>query len=320
MARLVRPIYSNYRPNGVTWQDWTREDISPFGDSLFKNYNGLSITNQRENNIPVYYIDARANSGQVRLEKWSVSGKKWLNFELTGFIKWMFDGNSDAYVMQIYGRGGHHSSSSTSAVCDGSPYKAGIRVKSTGAYPVMRKEIEHNSYCTTIPSVSDGKVFYSGSLKGRWVGLKQMTWNYMDGSKISVHNELWVLPPQYCNDSSNNLKLAALSSQPWAPLLIVNDRGAWPYPSSMAFNTKCYNIDGNNKNTYRSKNSIITRAGGNYVYLSGLPDGEHNLVAWRFDDIRAKLALFSAREIDVSGGTRFPSSSSKYYGTRKSFI
>ena len=236
--------------------------------------------------------------GQVRLEGWSEAedrNKKWLNMEITVYAFYEFDlkgrnkqgkalmSNKINYAFQLYGRGGTHSSKRR---CEGACYKIGVR--KDGAVAV-RKEVNHPFYLTEMGK----KKGTEKDVKGRWIGLKQVLYNYKHDDKECVANEVWI------DDESddNGGKLKVLNK--WRNVSNVNDIGKWGMEDlkqdyiNKNFERTCEvldtNVDQNESHKHRQAEDIINEPGGT---------DNGNIGSLRSDIIKLKFKFFSIREIE----------------------
>jgi hypothetical protein len=232
--------------------------------------------------------------GQVRLEGWSESGdKKWLNMEITVYAyydkdlqgqywddhdnKWKkFD--PGPYAFQLYGRGGHHSSKDK---CEGACYKIGLR--KDGDVEV-RKEPAHPCYLKD-KGLKEG---IKNGVKDRWIGLKQVLYNFKNGDRDCVANEIWIDDE---SDDNGELKI----SNKWRNVSNVNDTGNWGTQGlddddKEKFKDDCPVLDENVKHEHRRAEDIINMPGGT---------DEGNIGSLRCDIMKLKFKYFSIREIQA---------------------
>src|SRR5580765_5605254 len=170
----VKKIY----PNASTVNEWAVNMDNPSATSNFKNL--PTITKQPDGSF-------QTKESQVRMEAWSPENKKWLNVEITAYQKLV---SADTqYVFQLYRGGGHHSSISPERQCWGAAYKTAMLSNGTsGCSTSCRKEVNHPAYC---PNRSVTKVS-TKPLANRWIGMKQVTYNYLKNGKTFVRIEVWV--------------------------------------------------------------------------------------------------------------------------------
>lgn len=227
--------------------------------------------------------------GQVRLEAWSKSAsKRWLNMEITTYVRHMEDiegSNIDPasgmkYVFQLYGRGGSHRNSPP---CDGGCYKIGIMRKPSSdvGKVAVRKEVYHPYYLNE-------KGIETGTTKdifGRWIGLKQVLYNFKQGDRTCVANEIWIDDDSHDNGS---LKI----SNNWRNVSCVNDTGSYGDGGGSDFKDDCPTLD-KDETGDRRKEHIINKPGG---ASEGDKEGR-NIASLRCDSIKLKIKFFSVREI-----------------------
>lgn len=234
------------------------------------------------------FIDGkwRKGKGQVRLEGWSESGsKKWLNMEITVYAFYMFDiegpkikpARKINYVFQLYGRGGHHGGDNK---CDGACYKIGL-LKEDGDIAV-RKEPHHPFYLKTRGKKEGTKK----NVRGRWIGLKQVLYNFKVDGKDCVANEIWI-----DDESDDNGELDVHNK--WRNVSNVNDTGGWGMQGlsdekKEEFKKDCPRLDENENHEHRKAEDIINMPGGT---------NEGNIGSLRSDAMKLKFKYFSIREI-----------------------
>jgi hypothetical protein len=239
--------------------------------------------------------DAKWNDGkgQVRLEGWSRSGSdegKWLNMEITVYAKFDYDlkgkykdkdkhGNiiwkefkpSD-YAFQLYGRGGHHGGEDKER-CEGACYK--IALMKDGDV-LVRKEPTHPCYL-------DNKGRNKGTdkeVKDRWIGLKQVLYNFKKGDRTCVANEIWIDDE---SDDGGELKIR----NKWRNVSNVNDTGEWGGDCD-EWEDDCDRLDRDIEDGKRKRKHIINMPGGT---------DEGNIGSLRSDNLKLRFKYFSIRAI-----------------------
>jgi hypothetical protein len=228
--------------------------------------------------------------GDVRLEGWSESADKpWLNLEITVYAKYVGklkgeckgdDGwgpfSDKGYAFQLYGRGGHHGGQGKET-CEGGCYK--IALMQDGEVRV-RKEVNHGCYLN-----DKGGKEATGNVKGRWIGLKQVLYNYRnDEGKTCAVNEIWI-----DDESDVNGKLRI--SNKWRNVSNVIDTGEWGDGcSDEKFEGGCDTLDiDEKKGTRRIRKHVISMPGGT---------SKGNLGSLRSDSVKLLFKNFSIREIE----------------------
>ena len=231
------------------------------------------------------------DKGQVRLEGWSESGsKKWLNMEITLYafldkeLKGKYEKKGEwvpfspgPYAFQLYGRGGHHGSSDR---CEGACYKIGLLRKDDNKGKVeVRKEPTHPCYL-------NDKGLEKGTDKDvdrRWIGLKQVVYNFKKDGRTCVANEIWI-----DDESDDEGKLSEPLRNNWRNVSNVNDTGEWGDGGSN-FTEGCPLLDSNEKEGTRKREHIINKPGGTNM---------GNIGSLRSDEVKLRFKYFSIREIE----------------------
>lgn len=238
----------------------------------------------------------KLGNGQVRLEGWSEPDKKkWSNMEITvyGYYDKDLEGeywddddkewkelSQKEFAFQLYGRGGHHGNSHDER-CDAACYKIGVRRKEPVGHVAVRKEPTHGCY---LPDKGTKKGI-EGGVKDRWIGLKQVLYNFKKGNKTCVANEIWI-----DDKSDDNGNLADPPRNKWEHVVTVTDTGGWGGDCSN-FVDDCGLLDRNENGGNRKKDHIITEPGG---------PSRGNLGALRSDGVKLNFKFFSIREIQHS--------------------
>jgi hypothetical protein len=236
----------------------------------------------------------RDGQGQVRLEGWSESGqKRWLNMEITVYAKYDYDlkgrykdGEGEwtrfepsDYAFQLYGRGGHHGGDGRER-CEGACYK--IALMKDGDV-LVRKEVNHPFYLEN----KGRKKGTDEDVKDRWIGLKQVLYNFQKGDRTCVANEIWIDDE---SDDDGKLKV----SNKWRNVSNVNDTGGWDTQGlsddyiNDRYQRNCDRLDENENHSHRKPDDIINKEGG--------PE-EGNIGALRSDKLKLRFKYFSIREI-----------------------
>jgi hypothetical protein len=279
----IRKLYPN--ASDEKHQEWYIDMDDPKQTPRLKN---LKRSNLKKRDDGSLYVDGTDENGkgEVRLEAWSESGnKKWLNTEVTVYGYYMEDLSSKFkkgdYAFQLYSGGGHHSKKNKKSKCEGSCYKIGLFKDGNVA---VRKEPQHPVYCE-----NRGKdQATNSSVKGRWIGLKQVRYNFKEDNKVCVANEIWI---DDSSDDDGELKL----SNRWRMVANVKDTGGWGFSSEdhkkkemKDWEGDCRRLDENSNHEHRRVEDIINMPGGT---------SEGNLAALRCDGVKLKFKYFSVREI-----------------------
>src|SRR5215208_836778 len=275
-------------------EEWYLNRSNPTSDERFQNEPALTHNSDgsysSQGSYPDYF---------VRLEAWSPAysdstqriNAKWLNVEITGYIKLNEEFVDSTYFCQWYSRGGHHGSADP---CEGSALKSRLwRRATSGALQAgFTKELCHSDY-TSSPSnqgVVSGAVPFTGSgFYNRWVGIKHVIYNVVESGNTYTKQEMYV--DIDVQNSSGNLVI----NNNWKFLTSFVDRGGW-----------CTNGTSCEPNCPVGQCTIHIAPGGNTT--SGSANFNRNLCAWRTDGQRARWDYLTAREIDPTkpagtGGT-----------------
>jgi hypothetical protein len=313
----VRKIYAN--ASGNTQQEWHCDDhINHYDFKQFSESKRLKNIAKRTNvrwreDEGCWSVTGVADKvlkddkvkewkdgkGQVRLEGWSEDNKKWLDMEITVYAKLVgtlrgdYDGRgpnppNPPYAFQLYGRGGSHESSAK-ARCEAACYKIGLARRDTNDRKEgdveVRKEPVHDCYLNSqgTTKATDKPV------KGRWIGLKQVIYNYKDNGNTYVANEIWI-------DDKSDVESGGIHklevSNKWEHIVTVVDKGNWGggCDKEVEINDKKISLDDVLKETCKRKTKdIITGPGG--------PDDSGNAASLRTDDVKLLFKHFSIREI-----------------------
>jgi hypothetical protein len=273
----IRKLYSS--ASGEDAQEWYLNMENPRSDRRLRN---LQRANLRRMDDGSWYVDGTENDGkgQVRLEAWSESGnKKWLNTEVTVYGFYIEDLPDEfdpgRYAFQLYSGGGHHSSREGRR-CEGACYK--VRLYKNGKIAVV-KEPQHPVYCRNRGT----KKAIDEEIRGRWIGLKQVRYNFKEDNKVYVANEAWI------DDGSDSNGELVIRNR-WRRVANVHDRGGWDASAGQMedLDDNCPRLDMNANRRDREVTDIINMPGGT---------DEGNLAALRCDGVRLKFKFFSVREI-----------------------
>jgi hypothetical protein len=251
-------------------------DAATFG--RIQNYEGENIVRESDGS---HSSNGGSNNGDLRLEIWSPAysnldqrlAAAWRNVEITVYFKYIGqDGRNPPYVCQLYGKGGHHS---TSRHCEGAAYK--FRVNRTGNNTSYDKEICHASYAgntntATTPGLSGG---YGN---GQWHGFKAVQWTSGGTVRLETYTDI------NCSDSNGNLVIR----NDWKLVNSRTDSGGWAADSR--FSTDCSGCGRSAATEVMTGPYTVTDSGsGNY---------RRNLCAYRSDGVTSRFRYFSTREID----------------------
>jgi hypothetical protein len=262
----VKKLY----PDATIINEWYVDMANPSGSINFQNL--PTITKQPDGSF-------QTNAAQVRMEAWSPLNKKWLNVEITAYQKLI--AGTPQYVFQLYRGGGHHSSSTPERQCWGAAYKtAMLSDGSSGCSTSCRKEVNHPAYCSNraVTKVS------TKPLASRWIGMKQVTYNYLKNGKTFVRIEAWV--DNDVTDAQGNLVI----KNDWKLYANTNDEGGWATTES-DFVANCPKLNKDSTQQYRQRDEIFNLPGGNTDL--------QNLCAFRTDGSTNSWKYLSVREIQA---------------------
>ena len=170
----------------------------------------------------------RVSASAVRLELPCT----YQNVEISCKARIVEEGSNQNYLLQLYGRGGHHS---TNYPCDGSAYKG--RFRRTSATIV--KEVEHPCYTENRSEIR--REMYE-SIVGRWCEYKVVIFNSPDNSVVTA---------AYLDDQAKAM---------------YKDVGEWA-TSSTAFKDNCPALQFGN-NGFRQRDEILNKAGSLVAFRS----------------------------------------------------
>lgn len=268
-------------------EEWYVNMNDPTSDERFQNEPGLT----RQSDGSWQY----SGSSMIRIEAWSPAysdqtrrqAARWLNVEITGYLKHM-SGTASNYNFQVYSRGGHHF---TNVQCEGSALKCRIYVNGNVGFV---KEVCHPAYAGN-RGVNSG--FISGGSNNKWLGIKHVIYNIVEGGNIYTKQEAYI--DRNVQDIEGNLVIR----NDWEFASSYIDRGGWDAGGS--------DFDNNCDGCGRATDEILIEPGGNT--RSGTSNYNRNLVAWRTDGISYRFKFLSAREIDptrrADGQTPLPNPS-----------
>lgn len=256
---------------------------------------------RRDEDDVAWYIDGTENGGKgnVRLETWSGNDKRWLNAEETVYA-YLIDNLPNAFdqsdwAFQLYFGGGHHFGENNAGQgrrkwCDTGCYKVGLK-KNGRVY--LRKEPQHPVYCKNISSEEDR---VQGQVRGRWIGLKMIRYNFTENNRICVALESYI--DTASNDNNGRLNLR---NQNWVRAEFTEDRGEWAFRNQQHRDEEMRdwincsrNLDDNvDEGERRRPEHIITKPGG----ITANEPKTGNLGALRTDGVELKFQFWSMREI-----------------------
>jgi hypothetical protein len=231
-------------------REWYVNMNDPKSDSMFRNWKNVAFTKKSDGSWQV-------SADQIRLEAWSPSYKKWLNVEITAYVKITSSSNP---LIQLYSRGGHHTSSNE---CLGSAYKA--RLYGDGRATWV-KELTHPAY-----TGNRGSIDVASNIEDRWVGFKAVIYNYQSSGKT------YVMMKSYIDDSVTDSRGNLVVKNNWKLASTVRDTGDWK-TSDSDFNSSCG----------KTRSSILTGPGGTST---------QNIAGFRTDDSTWQFKYLSVREI-----------------------
>jgi len=258
----IKEIY----PTKTGGNEWFVNMDNPTSDPMFRNL--PPMTKQSDGSWQV-------SKDQVRMEAWSPSNDKWLNVEITEYAKII---TSSDDILQMYSRGGHHSSSDP---CLGSAVKARLYGDGTAAWV---KELTHPAYAGNKAQVQAT----THPLDGRWIGFKAVIYNVLgsDG-KTYVHMESYI--DDDVTDSNGNL----LPKNNWKLASVYDDKGGWSTKGT-DFTPNCTPVNKDSTQKYRQRDEIINMPGGTST---------QNLAAFRSDQQTWNWKYLSVREITAPGSS-----------------
>jgi len=243
------------KPGGATW---CVNMTDPPSDPRFRNLPAMTLQPDGS-----WQVHGRSSNGyQVRMEAWSEPGKPWLNVEITEYAKVVSVGSSGR-VLQMYSRGGHHSSNTP---CAGSAYKSRLWFDRTATWV---KEICHPAYTSN----RGRETVTTTPIVGRWIGHKAVIYNVTEGNQTFVRMESYL--DDDAQDAAGNLIIA----NDWKLMSTVDDRGGW---TSSSYSSSCGSCAYDN-------GEVMLGPGG----IAG-----ENIAAWRSDDTRWNWKYLSVREIE----------------------
>jgi hypothetical protein len=248
--------------------EWYVNMDNPAGSLNFRNL--PVITKQADGSF-------QTSESQVRMEAWSPEGKKWMNVEITAYQKFIAGTPQYGYIFQMYRGGGHHSSNTVERQCWGAAYKTAMLSKDICSTS-CRKEVNHPAYCPNraVTKVSDKP------LNNRWIGMKQITYNYLKDGKTFVRMEVYV--DDDVTDVNGNLVI----KNDWKLYSNTRDEGGWG-TTDTDFVANCPRLNKDSTQQYRQRDEILNMPGGNTDL--------QNLCAWRSDDTTNNWKYLSVREI-----------------------
>jgi hypothetical protein len=284
----IRKLYPDSEKD---FQEWYMREARPKEDPQFQNWKNANVKKQPDGSFRVDGMGG-TGKGQVRVEGRCASRtKKWLNGEVTVYAKYLEDLTNSStapgsYSYQVYLRGANHS---TSMPCLGSCYKVRIRKNKSVA---IVKEVQHPEYSSNRP----GTRKIAKEVRGNYLGVKEVVYNFQENGKTFVKVELWI--DENGMDANGVLDTA---KQNWVKMAETVDRGGWKAMDS-ASTCPSVNVDSTTKDK-RQPDEIISLPGGT---------ADWNCAAFRTDGVAAQIKHFSVREIQppgTGGQTQTPSPS-----------
>jgi len=222
----------------------------------------------------------------------SLPDRKWLNTEQTAFFYYegdvdgaKFSGTPEKYAVQFSARGGEHLKERP---CESACYKS--RLYTDGKVTAVKEIAEQ------IVGVDMGENAATGgvSVQGRWIGLKQVMYNWQEEDEGPVYVVIETYLDDNCTDSQGRLAI----TNRWRMVSRVIDRGGWTLRDTKQrkdFDDICkeyaVSVD-TKKNMKRKVTDIISRPGG-----SGLGGQGPNNCAIRAQGSRVRFKFWSVREI-----------------------
>jgi hypothetical protein len=215
----IKELYAT-KAGGEQWnmnmQNPTSDPRLGQGVSLTKNPDGSYKVTSTQVRLQVFTSSgyhqgsiATYNQQQLAAKGYMQSPNDWKNVEMTGYLKVnSFTGSTSngAAHIEFLARGGTHTSS---VPCEGTAYHS--NTYETGRVK-FEKELSHTAgYTTGDPQISGA----TGSLQGRWVGIKAVFYTFSNGS---VKLEQWL------DDKSDNTN--SLGNN-WHRVLQFKDIGNW---------------------------------------------------------------------------------------------
>jgi hypothetical protein len=248
----VEKIY----PTANGGNEWYVDMDDPERDPNFRNLDGIEFD---ENSDGSWQVEEES----IRMEVWSPPNEKWLNVEITEYAK-MESGSHE--VLQLYSRGGHHTSSDE---CLGSAYKARLYGDGEAAW---NKEVTHPAYAGDRGSTEATDT----PLADRWIGFKAVMYNFVEDGETYVRMESYI--DDDVTDEDGNLVV----KNDWKLASVYEDRGGWSADDS-DFDSSCG----------RDRDEVLTQPGGTST---------QNIAAFRSDDLTWSFKYLSVREIDPLQG------------------
>lgn len=240
-----------------------------------QNFEGENIQKESDGS---HSSNGGSDNGDLRLEIWSPAysnstqrlAARWLNVEVTVYAKYFSqDGRDPPYAWQLYGKGGHHT---TSRPCEGCAYK--FRWWRTSDETSFDKELCHSNYAGNFNRTT-GHGATGGFGNGQWHGTKLVQYNVSNGVKLELYSDV------NCSDSNGNLVI----KNNWKLSTSRVDSGGIG-PGSLAECADCG----------RALTEILDEPYS--VTDSGSVNYQRNLCAYRTDGVTTRFRYYSAREID----------------------
>ena len=188
----IRKLYST-KPGG---EEWYMNMVSPTSDSRFDPKN--TITKNADGSWKMKATQVRMNvftstgysqskiatldQGQLEAKGYMQAPNDWKNVETTMYVKTNSAPSEDNYAP--YGRGGKHTGDGSPEGCEGTSLKGDVFFSGKVRFA---KEQWHVSYVFT------DELSPTTSIKGKWIGIKYITYNFnLPSGQTAVKMELWL--------------------------------------------------------------------------------------------------------------------------------
>lgn len=304
----VQKIYPTISGVGREWY-FRQDGTDPTKDSQLKNWKKASMRRMQDGSNAFYVSDDS-------LEAWSPKGKnmadseanKWLNTETTCYFYYIRDkiniGKSppkktktvEPYAFQLYSRSGVQSTTNNSKKagerCEGACYISAIYKDGRST---IRKKVAGGFYA---PNRATQQGVTSHTVKGHWVGLKQVVYNVLEDGEPNTYAIIENYVDQNCTDSRDGKTLIVKNQ--WILTSRFTDRGPLGDREGLGWGLldekdekklaalKCKSIGLKRQGLPRKSSDIINTPGGNK---------EGNCCAIDATGVELKFSHFSVREI-----------------------
>jgi hypothetical protein len=184
----IRELYQS-KPGGEEWfmnMDIANDSRSG-SPSLTKNADGSFTVSGQENvryriyTSTGYHEPSNTNQQQLAKQGYMLAPNDWKNVEMTGYVRVAQNEPSDNHFTW-YARGGIPTSTRG---CEGTSIKGQIFVD---GHTNFAKEQWHTGgyvFTPTTPTIA-------GSIVGKWIGFKMVTYNFQENGKTVVMMQNWV--------------------------------------------------------------------------------------------------------------------------------